>query len=134
MVRPSASACECLCIFVRSDLHRALFDLIAAWGVESRGLLEEELSGRLERLQRRERYRDDHMCITHTDTHVQAFGWLVSTHTHTGHAAVQVTPRRKILILSERGNFPGFYMKRRRRALMSRCGFSSADTRRSSTV
>lgn len=34
-----------------SDLHRALFDLIAARGVESRGLLEEELSGRLEGLQ-----------------------------------------------------------------------------------
>lgn len=46
-----ACVCVSLCLCVCSDLHRALFDLIAARGVESRGLLEEELSGCLERLQ-----------------------------------------------------------------------------------
>lgn len=39
------------CVEVCSDLHGALFDLVAAGGVESRGLLEEELSGCLKSLQ-----------------------------------------------------------------------------------
>lgn len=50
------------------DLHRALFDLIAARGVEARGLLEEELSGCLECL--RERNRDDQF------THIEVFSVL----------------------------------------------------------
>lgn len=57
-------ACACVC--ARSDLHRALFDLVAARGVESRGLLEEELSGCLERL--RGRNRDDQMFVSETFT------------------------------------------------------------------
>ena len=61
-LRVDTCVCECVC----SDLHRALFDLVAARGVESRGLLEEELSGCLERL--RGRNRDDQMFVSETFT------------------------------------------------------------------
>lgn len=57
-----------------SDLYRALFDLVAARGVESRGLLEEELSGCLERL--RGRNRDDQMFIMHTRPYSEIFAVL----------------------------------------------------------
>lgn len=67
------SACVC------SDLHWALFDLVAARGVESRGLLEEELSGCLEGL--RERIRDDQMFIVHTQSYSHALSKLCLTFT-----------------------------------------------------
>jgi len=45
---------DCASMCVCSDLDRALFDLVAARGVETRGLLEEELSGCLECLRKEE--------------------------------------------------------------------------------
>lgn len=67
-----ASVCECVCVC--SDLHWALFDLVAARGVESRGLLEEELSGCLEGL--RERIGDDQTFIVHAQSYSAVFSVL----------------------------------------------------------
>lgn len=76
-----------------SDLHRALFDLVAARGVESRGLLEEELSGCLERL--RGRNRDDQMFITHTRPYSEIFAVLNDNN----NTLIKVTPSTSKCIL-----------------------------------
>lgn len=75
-----------VCVF--TDLQGALFDLVAR-GVESRGLLEEELSGCLQRL--RGRNRDDQMSIVHTLSHSEISTELNNTLIMETHVS-KVTP------------------------------------------
>lgn len=82
------SACVC------SDLHWALFDLVAARGVESRGLLEEELSGCLEGL--RERIRDDQMFIVHAQSYSAVFSVLNNSEkSHTFKVILNIYKKKK---------------------------------------
>lgn len=91
------SACVC------SDLHWALFDLVAARGVESRGLLEEELSGCLEGL--RERIRHDQMFIVHAQSYSHALSKLCLTFTKKKKSPMCAVSYHHAPITSERAHF-----------------------------